>query len=228
MGTNAYKSTISGVHDAPPLMAIPLGILALGSIFVGYLGKEMMIGSGSDFWGGAIFTAPWHAVQLEAEYITQAEKMRPLFFIGAGALCAALLVFNDKGRRMAYNIKMHPWGLRAYLLFNQRWFFDIVYNSIGRSAMKFAYAVTFKALDKGSFEMIGPFGISQTFTQLSHQMSKLQSGFIYHYAVVMLCGLLALITGVVLWDFLDLFIDARLFFLFFTSFAFLHLAQTNE
>ena len=224
--TNAHKSSILGAHDAPPLMAIPLGILALGSIFVGYLGKEMMIGLGSDFWGTALFTAPWHAVQLESEYITQAEKMSPLFFIGAGALCAALL--NYKERRTAYNIKMHQWGLSAYLLFNQRWFFDLVYNSIARSAMKWAYAVSFKALDKGSFEMIGPFGISQTFTQLSHQISKLQSGFIYHYAVVMLCGLLVLITGVVVWDFLDLFIDVRLFFLLFTSFAFLHLSQPNE
>lgn len=219
--TNAFKKTISGAHDAPPLMAIPLCILALGSIFVGYLGKDMMIGLGSDFWGGALFTLPQHTVQLESEYITQMEKMSPLFFTAAGALCA--FFFHVYQKRIAYNCKLYPWGLNTYLLFNKRWFFDVVYNSIALNFMKFGYKVTFKALDKGSFEMIGPYGISHTFTQLSHQISKFQSGFIYHYAVVMLCGLLVLITGVVVWDFLDLFIDARLLFLFFTSFAFLHM-----
>ena len=223
--TNAYKSSISKTHDAPPLMAIPLLILAAGSIFVGYLGKEMMIGPASDFWGSALFTLPSHAVQLESEYITQGQKMLPLFFTAAGAICAALL--NGWQRKTAYNIKMHQWGFSIYLLLNKRWFFDLVYNSIALNAIKFAYAVTFKTLDKGCFEMIGPFGISRTFTQLSQTIVYLQSGFIYHYAVVMLCGLLALITGVVVWDFLDLFIDARLFFLFFASFAFLHLAEAE-
>ena len=125
-------------------------------------------------------------------------------------------------------MKMHHWGLRLYLLFNKRWFFDLVYNSIALHFMKFGYAVTFKTLDKGSFEMIGPFGISRTFQQLSQQLSKLQSGFIYHYAVVQLCGCLLLMTGVVVWDFLDLLVDGRLLLLFFTSFAFLHLAQSGE
>ena len=91
--------------------------------------------------------------------------------------------------------------------------------------MHFAYAVTFKALDKGSFEMMGPFGISRLFQQLSHQASKLQSGFVYHYAMVMLCGLTLLVTGSFLWDFLYLFLDACLLFLLLTSFPFLHYAQ---
>ena len=103
-----------------------------------------------------------------------------------------------------------------------------MYNSIARQALHFGYAVSFKALDKGSFEMIGPLGISRTLSRLSYEISKLQSGMIYHYAVVMLCGLTALITGVVIWDFLELFIDSRLLFLFFTSFAFLHLANSSD
>ena len=221
-----FKRNMMQAHDAPPLMAIPLCILALGSLFVGYLGKDMMIGCGSDFWGSALFTAPAHLQILESEYIPQFQKMCPLLFTLAGAFCA--WVVNCNQREMAARIKTHQWGRRCYYFFNKRWFFDLIYNSLARSTMRFAYAVTFKALDKGSFEMIGPFGISRTFQQLSQQISRLQSGFVYHYAVVMLCGLTALIAGVVVWDFLDLFIDARLLFLFFTSFFFLHLAQPNQ
>ena len=224
--TNAYKATVEKTHDAPILMAIPLCILALGSIFLGYLGKEMMIGSGSDFWGNALFTAPVHGVLVESEYISLVQKLSPLFFTAAGAFCAFLLNYSQ--RKFAYNMKIHDFARNLYLLLNKRWFFDLVYNSLARSVMKFAYAVTFKTMDKGSFEMIGPFGISRTFQQLSQEMSRFQSGFIYHYAVVMLCGLLLLITGVVLWDFLDLFLDMRLLFLFFSSFAFLRCAQAGD
>ena len=226
VNNNNFKRNITGAHDAPLLMAIPLCILAAGSIFVGYLGKDMMIGSGSDFWGSALFTAPSHLVLLESEYIPQFQKLQPFVFTLLGALCAWIV--NIKWIPGAYHIKISPWGGALYLFFNKRWFFDLVYNSVARSTMRFAYAVTFKTLDKGSFEMIGPFGISRTFQMLSRQISKLQSGYIYHYAVVMLCGLTALIAGVLFWDFLDIFVDARLLFLFFTSFFFLQLTQFND
>ena len=221
-----FKTTVKKTHDAPLLMAVPLCILAAGSIFVGYLAKEMMIGLGTDFWGSALFTLPKHAVLLESEYIAQAEKLSPLFFTLGGALFA--YVVNMSQRRSAYAVKISKWGRNSYYLFNKRWFFDLVYNSMARSVLHFGYAVSFKALDKGSFEMIGPFGISRTFQQLSYQFSRLQSGMIYHYAVVMLLGLTALITGVVVWDFLELFIDNRLYFLFFTAFAFLTLAHSSD
>ena len=223
---NNSKARMEKTHDAPLMMAVPLCILAVGSIFVGYLGKDMMIGCGSDFWGSALFIAPGHLTLVESEYIPQLQKITPFIFTCLGAFFAWLVHIHY--RRWGYQVKIHSWGRAAYLFLNKRWLFDLVANSIGRAVMKFAYAVTTKTLDKGSFEMIGPFGISRTFQQLSRQMSKLQSGFIYHYAVVMLCGLTALITGVVVWDFLDLFIDARLLFLFFTSFFFLHSAQSNS
>ena len=39
-------------------MGFPLILLALGSLFVGYLGKDMMIGLGTDFWSNALFVFP--------------------------------------------------------------------------------------------------------------------------------------------------------------------------
>ena len=226
VGNASFKSTVQNTHDAPLLMAIPLCILAAGSIFVGYLLSEMMIGLGSPFWGSALFTLPQHVCLLESEYCTQTQKMSPLFFTVGGGLCAVF--FNHMQRKTAYHWKITAAGRQIYAFLNKRWYFDLVYNSIARQVLHFGYAVSFKALDKGSFEMIGPLGISRTFQRLSYEISKLQSGMIYHYAVVMLCGLTALITGVVVWDFLELFIDSRLLFLFFTSFAFLHLAHSSD
>lgn len=223
VNNNAFKKTVEKTHDIGILMFIPLCILAVGSVFIGFLGKDMMIGCGSDFWGSALFIAPLHLVQLESEYVSQPLKILPFVFTLLGILLAWIV--NVYYKQLFYKVKLTDWGLNGYYFFNKRWFFDLVYNSIGQSTLHFAYAVTFKTLDKGSFEMVGPFGISKLFQHLSFETSKLQSGFIYHYAVVMLCGLTALITGVVFVDSLHLFLDKRLLFLFFTCFPFLHLSS---
>ena len=76
--TNIHKSNLLDVHDAPPLMAVPLVLLAFGSIFLGYLGKDMMIGVGTDFWGNSLFVLPHNLALLESEYIPQTQKLLPL------------------------------------------------------------------------------------------------------------------------------------------------------
>jgi len=69
-------------------MAWPLILLAFGSIFVGYMGKDMMIGLGTPFWNNAIFTLPTHTIILESEYIPQSIKFIPIIFSVLGAFFA--------------------------------------------------------------------------------------------------------------------------------------------
>ena len=56
-------------------------LLAFGSIFVGYMGKDMMIGLGTPFWNNAIFTLPTHTIILESEYIPQLLNLFQLFLV---------------------------------------------------------------------------------------------------------------------------------------------------
>ena len=214
-----FKSSMTKVHDAPLLMALPLILLALGSIFVGYLGKDMMIGLGTDFWSNSLFVLPKNSVLLESEYIPQTQKFVPLIFTFLGAFLAYL--FNIHGIFTSYAMKMTTLGRNLYIFLNKRWFFDKIYNDyISQVALIFGYNISFKTLDKGSFEILGPSGIASTVLNLTRYFSRLQSGMIYHYAVVMLLGLTVLITIISLWDFLDTFIDNRLYFLYLLSFFF--------
>ena len=106
-------------------------------------------------------------------------------------------------------------------MFNKRWFFDKIYNDfVGEKALQFGYHVSFKTLDKGIFEILGPFGISTFFQQFTYHISKLQSGIIYHYAVIMLIGLTLLIMIIGLWDFLQVFVDSKLYVIYLNSFIF--------
>ena len=222
-----FKSSLKNIHDAPFIMAFPLMILALGSIFVGYFAKDMMIGLGTDFWSNALFVLPKNSVLLESEYIPQTQKFLPLVctFLGAGLA----YIFNMSSVFTSYALKMTRLGKNLYTFLNQRWFIDKVYNDyLSQNALRFGYHISFKTLDKGSFEILGPSGIASTFLNITKYLSKLQSGMIYHYAVVMLLGLTLLITIISLWEFLEIFLDNRFYFIYLLSFLFYNYYSSSK
>lgn len=213
------KINTKHVHDAPLLMAIPLVLLAVGSIFVGFLGKDMMIGIGTHFWGNSIFILPCNSSLLESEFIPQGIKLLPLGFTIAGLLLAFLINQLSTGKFTSYKIKSSRFGVVLYYILNKRWFFDKVYNDfLSQKLLNFGYLIAFKRLDKGCFEIVGPYGISLLFSKATKQISRLQSGMIYHYAVIMLVGLILFITTVGLWDSLEQVVDNRLYFVLFIGY----------
>jgi len=89
--TNAFKYIFNSIHDAPLLMIIPLFILGLGSIFIGYLMKDMIIGIGTNFWGNALFTLPQNILILQSEFLPFYIKSIPVLFSIFGALMSYLI-----------------------------------------------------------------------------------------------------------------------------------------
>ncbi len=220
--TNALKRDIALAAEAPLLMAIPFILLAFGSIFVGYLAKDMMIGLGTPFWGNSLNLLPKNELLCESEFATPTSiKMIPLFYSILGAFLAYQAHFL--AIRTMFSIKTTAIGKTIYTMLNKRWLFDKVYNSfIIAPSLWFGYEISLKTLDKGVFEILGPFGIGATFRRLATHAQKAQSGFVYHYALVMLIGLTLFITIISLWDFVSFFVDSRLYFvllscLFFTN-----------
>jgi proton-translocating NADH-quinone oxidoreductase chain L len=67
--TNAYKNVIRHAHDVPLEMGIPLGLLAFGSIFMGYLSRDMFVGLGSNFWNNSIYIDPVNNQMIDAEFL---------------------------------------------------------------------------------------------------------------------------------------------------------------
>ena len=207
-------------------MAFPLVVLAFGSIFVGYLAKDMMIGLGTDFWGSALFMLPQNSVYLESEYIPQSIKMIPLLSGAFGALLAYII--NIQASTATYAVKTSWLGRTLYIFFNKRWLFDKVYTDyIAHPSLTFGYEVSFKTLDKGAIEILGPYGIAHTMRQLVKQISSIQSGYVYHYALIMLIGLTLFISLVGLWDVISYWVDARLYFILALSFLFVSYARRS-
>jgi len=61
-------------HESGLYMSAPLVLLGFGSIFVGYLFRDAIIGCGTDFFGNSIFILPEHLNVLEAEFIPVSVK----------------------------------------------------------------------------------------------------------------------------------------------------------
>jgi len=176
------KVNLAHVHDAPFCMSVPLCILAFGSLFGGFLGKEAFIGLGSSFWNGAIVILPEHTLHLEAEYIPQWIKMLPLV---SGLLGLIVSFCVQKFSHFFYGVTLQTSWL--YLFLNRRWLVDKFYNDVLASPfMQFGYNVSFKNIDKGVLELTGPVSIPSTVKEMSRFVSSFHTGFIYHVAFVVL------------------------------------------
>ena len=207
-----HKSSMSGIHEAPFLMSLPLVLLAFGSIFVGYMCKDMFIGVGTQFWGTALYSLPSNTLLVESEYIPQDIKMIPLALTGLGAVLAYTLNYSNVAS--SYTFTTSYYGRMLYTFLNKRWLFDKVYNDVfGKNALSFGYNVSFKSVDKGVLEMLGPYGLVVMFKNLSGQFKSLQTGYVYHYAFVMLIGLTFMLALVGLWDVVSVYVDNRLYFI---------------
>lgn len=181
--TNAPKKILEGVHDAPLIMAVPLFILGAGSIFVGYIFSDMFIGVGTSFWNGSICTLSSDLLILKAEFLASHIKIFPVVVSIAGAVVALILYHSYPD--LMY-IPRYPVFFRSiYIFFNKKWLFDIIYNGFFvNGILWFGYEVTFKLLDRGAFELVGPTGLIRFINKYSLKVSKLQSGFLDQYIFV--------------------------------------------
>ena len=183
------KKVIEEAHEPAWRMLVPLGILSIGSIGVGYISRELIIGVGTDFWGNAIFTHPENMVMLEGEFLPVGVKWVPVICGICGGV-GAWVVYNYSERGV-YRVKMSRIGRRIYKLGNRKWYFDKVYTEwIAQGVLDKGYKVTYKGVDKGVLELLGPKGIGSRLYEKGYELSKIQSGHVYHYMIVMIVGVI--------------------------------------
>jgi len=189
-----YRFSMSHIHDMPKIMGYPLFILAFGSIFIGYLTKDMIIGVGTNFWENALFVLPENLIVFDAEFLPLHIKLIPVIFSYCGTGSAFFLYrFLPPTKRIAFSIATSRLGIIFYNFFNRKWFFDKVYNEfINQVVLKIGYHKTYKLIDRGVIENLGPFGFSKLFYASPMKLNFLQTGLIYHSAFMMLVGIILL------------------------------------
>ena len=215
-----HKKIICCAHDPGKFICISLGCLAVPSIFIGYLTKDMLVGIGSQFFGAAIYVNTSNFNVFDAEFINNFHKTLPVYFSLLGFF-SALLIYNFKAN-ILFKLKISYFGKKIYNFLNRKWFFDKLYNEyFNQFFFKFGFSISYKFVDRGIFEILGPTGLSVIAMKVSSNVHKMQTNHIYHYNLLILIGITCLLFARQLWKFFEYSIDYRLFILAAISFIFL-------
>jgi len=79
--TNLFKYYLQNIHELPKNMAFALGVLAIGSLFSGYMLKDAFVGIGSIYWGNSIYKLDFNNTGLDYEFIPLFIKNIPFFLV---------------------------------------------------------------------------------------------------------------------------------------------------
>jgi len=190
---NGFRSVICYAYDSSYYICVALGILAIPSIFIGFYTKDMVVGLGTDFWGTAIYVDPKNMNMLDAEFIDHFYKLLPVKLSLLGTFSA--FIFYRFQNKLLFKLKISTIGKKLYNFLNKKWFFDKVYNEqLGQFFFNFGYVVSYKIIDRGIFEILGPHGISNILSKMSFTIAKLQTGYVYHYTFIFLTGITTLLA----------------------------------
>ena len=189
---NGPKQSYLNTHEANNKVIIPLFLLALFSIFFGFIFSDLFVGMASDFFSNAIFIKPNNISLIEAEFsLPLIIKLFPALLSLFGASLAIFLY--HKSPTFIIDLTDNLIGQKIYTFFNGKYFFDIIYNNyIINKGLELGYIIS-KVLDRGIIEMVGPHGLSQTLTNTGKNISKLDTGVITTYSIYITLSLLSLI-----------------------------------
>ena len=176
-------------HEGDIFMSMPLIILAVFSIFFGYITKDIFIGLGSNFFAdNSLFIHPSHEIMLDTEFaVPTTFKILPLILTLSLSLFS--IIFSEFIPKALISFKLSRLGYNIYGFFNQRFLIELFYNKYITDFVLKLGGQTTKVIDKGSIELVGPFGLEKGLVTLSRNIANLDTGVITSYALYILVGL---------------------------------------
>ncbi len=178
-------------HESPNVMMIPLYVLAVGAIFAGLAFRHTFIGEGSlEFWKSALYFGPSNHILEEMEHIPFVIGLLPSLLMVAGFLMAAYFYIWAPGTAEAW-AKTNPLLYRFLL---NKWYFDELYDLLFVRPTFWLGRLLWHGGDQNIIDRFGPDGVAARVVDVTRSVVKLQTGYLYHYAFVMLIGVAAFIT----------------------------------
>ncbi|MFK4507249.1 NADH-quinone oxidoreductase subunit L [Bradyrhizobium daqingense] len=176
-------------HEAPIWMLIPIGVLAVGSFVAGLPFKELFAGHGiEEFFRESVKMNP-HIIE-EMHHIPQAIALLPTVMMVLGFLVSYLFYI----RRPYLPVELATTQPMLYQFLLNKWYFDELYDFIFVRPAKWLGYQLWKKGDGFIIDGLGPDGISARVLDVTRNVVKIQTGYLYHYAFAMLIGAAGLIT----------------------------------
>jgi NADH-quinone oxidoreductase subunit L len=176
-------------HEAPIWMRIPVGVLAVGSIVAGFAFKEFFAGPGvEEFFRESVKMHP--GILEEMETIPAWIKFLPTLMMALGAYVSYVFYI----RRPYLPVELANQQPMLYQFLLNKWYFDELYDLIFVRPAKWIGRFLWKFGDGYIIDGFGPDGVSARVLDVTRNVVRLQTGYLYHYAFAMLIGVAGLIT----------------------------------
>ena len=178
-------------HESPLVMLIPLAVLAVGSIAAGWPFLHIFEGDGAvEFFRNSLMIGPNNHVLEDMEHLPWAVKLAPTVMMLIGLLVAVqfYLFRPDIPESLA-----RDQGVLYRFLLNA-WYFDRIYDFIFVRPTLWLGRLLWKGGDGFVIDGLGPDGVSARVLDVTRNVVRLQTGYLYHYAFAMLIGVAAFVT----------------------------------
>src|SRR5271165_1366935 len=187
----AGEEAMHHAHESPWVMLIPLIVLAIGATFFGFLGYDFFVGDErASFWKSSILVLPQYDSLAAAEGVPALVRYMPLIFALIGIAIAYVFYIVDPG----LPVRLAAQFRSLYLFLLNKWYFDELYDWLFvRTAFLLGNGL-WKSGDGAVIDGLGPNGVAAVTRDLARQASRLQTGYLYHYAFAMMIGLVAIVT----------------------------------
>ncbi|HTG39310.1 NADH-quinone oxidoreductase subunit L [Sphingomonas sp.] len=174
-------------HESPLVMLVPLLVLTIGAVGAGLAFHHAFLEEAA-FWNGSLFfnAELSHAMHEVPLFVKLAATI--VMVIGLVTAIYAYLIRPGFPAKFADTFRV----LHRFLL--HKWYFDELYDLLFVKPA-FAFGRLFwKAGDEGTIDRFGPNGSAALVSLGSRVAGRVQSGYVYSYAFVMLIGLTAAVT----------------------------------
>lgn len=198
---NGSISYYKKAHEGDFFLSLPLFILAIFSIFFGFITKDIFLGLGSSFFAdNSLFIHPIHEIMIDTEFgVSTLFKLLPLIFTILFSITA--IIFSEFLPELIINFKLSRLGYNIFGFFNQRFLVEFFYNKYIVNLVLDLGGQTTKILDKGAIELLGPYGLEKSLLKLNKKISNLNTSFITDYALYILIGLIIFIIVAYVYNF---------------------------
>jgi NADH-quinone oxidoreductase subunit L len=178
-------------HESPPTMLIPLLVLALGSVLAGLPFLYIFAGSGVEkFFGESLAVGGANTILEDMEHVGGFVKFAPTILMAIGAGLAWL--FYIRQPQLPVELARQHGVLYRFLL--NKWYFDEIYDAFFVRPAIWLGRLLWKRGDGWLIDGFGPDGVSKWVLDVTRNVVRLQTGYMYHYAFAMLLGVAGFIT----------------------------------